>query len=477
MPRTARYPHLEKQGRVWYARLDIPRDLQHHFADDQHPNGRRVLSKATGQIDAASAYEIAKPIVAGWKAHFAELRAGGKTATQLRAEHLARRYAKARRLDPAEADYMKLIEVFDFAASELVGASARAWHERLVAFGLDPARALRSMSGGDHALEQVETITEHRTPFLAQLAGYRADVASRLDAKTVYEYGQGLQHFAAMYPGLTIEGFARQHVQGFINHRMMVQGKDRKTIAKLVSGLRSYWGYLCSLDESLRQRRPFADLIWHKPKARRLRPSDPDFRIDQDDDGPRFALDIVPQLWAEAHRRRQFDLRDVIIIAAYTGGRREAITSLHRKTVFLDEPIPFLVFHDDKTEAGRRRLPVHPAIVPILRHRQENPAEDGYFFAGGKNKIGDKRSPRLARPFRAILNDLEIPAGYGFHSFRRTFVDRLASANISELHAARLVGHAIRTLTYGLYASNRLPLDRALRIMVECINYPATPEF
>ncbi|HVB68743.1 MAG TPA: DUF6538 domain-containing protein [Acetobacteraceae bacterium] len=93
MPRSARYPLMEKQGRVWYARIDVPRALRHHFADEEHPNGRRVLSKSTGEQDAANAHELAKPIIDGWKARFAELRSGGKTASQVRAEQLARKYA------------------------------------------------------------------------------------------------------------------------------------------------------------------------------------------------------------------------------------------------------------------------------------------------------------------------------------------------------------------------------------------------
>jgi integrase len=476
MSRSARYPHMEKQGRVWYVRLDVPRDLRHHFADEQHPNGRRILSKTTGETRAAAAHEIARPIIDGWKARFAELRAGGKTATQMKAERLATRYAKAQKLDPTEAEYIKLIEVFDFAARELVGVSARAWHERLAAFSLAPAMALRSMAGGDKAMEQVESITGNRTPFLAKISEHQSAIANALDGKTSYEYGQDIRHLAAMFPGLTIEAFSRQHVQDFINRRMLDQGRARATVDKQVSGIRNYWTYLCQLDETRRERRPFVDLIWPTPKSKRRKPTDPDFHI-EDDDGPRFEPAFVPRLWDEAHHRKQFDLRDVIIIAAFTGGRREAITSLHRKTVFLDDPIPYLVFHDDKTEAGRRRLPIHPAIESILRHRYQNPMEDGYLFRGGKNKIGDKRSPRLARPFRELLNDMQIPPGYGFHSFRRTFVDLLATANISELHAAKLVGHSIRTLTYGLYASNRLPLDHAQRIMVECINYPKFPEF
>jgi integrase len=468
---------MEKQGRVWHARLDVPRDLRHHFADDEHPDGRRILSKSTGETKAEKAHGIARPVIDGWKARFADLRSGGKSAAQVKAEHLARRYAKAKKLDPTEAEYIKLVEVFDFAARELMGISVRVWHERLAAFDLDPAKALNSLPGGDDALERVAAITGTRTPFLAKIAEHQAAIANALDGKTIYEYGQDAAHFAAMFPGLTIEALSRQHVQDFINHRMISQGRARATVTKQVSGIRSYWTYLCSQTEELRDRRPFADLIWPTPKSGRRKPTDPDFQIGEDDDGPRFDPGFVPRLWVEAHRREQLDLRDVIIIAAFTGGRREAIASLHRKTVFLDDPIPYLVFHDDKTEAGRRRLPIHPASMPILRDRYENATEDGYLFRGGKNKIGDKRSPRLARPFREILNDLDVPPGFGFHSFRRTFVDLLATANISELHAAKLVGHSIRTLTYGLYASNRLPLDHAYRIMVGCINYPTIPLF
>ncbi|MGO9998503.1 MAG: hypothetical protein ACLPKW_12270 [Acetobacteraceae bacterium] len=304
MPRIARYPHMEKQGRVWHARLDVPRDLSHHFADEQHPNGRRILSKSTGRTAVTPAYEIAKPIIDGWKAQFVSLRREGKTATQMRAEQLAKKYATARKLDQTEAEYIRLVEVFDFAARELVGVSARVWHEHLATSHLDPAEALRSLPRGDDALEQVEIITGTRTPFLTKIDEYRAAVANALDGKTAYEYEQDIRHFAAMFPGLTIEGFVRQYVQDFIKRRMIDHGKARATVAKQVSGIRSYWNYLVSLDELLRERQPFADLIWPTPKSAHRKPTDPDFHID-DDDGPRFDPALVPCLWNEAHRREQ----------------------------------------------------------------------------------------------------------------------------------------------------------------------------
>jgi len=71
-------------------------DPRHHFTDDRHPGGRRILSKSTDETSAAKAHEVAKPVI-----------------------------------DVTEAEYIRLIEVCDFAARELVDVSARAWHERL----------------------------------------------------------------------------------------------------------------------------------------------------------------------------------------------------------------------------------------------------------------------------------------------------------------------------------------------------------
>ena len=138
MPRIARYPHMEKQGRVWYARLDVPRDL----ATTSLTNSTRTVAassrRAQARRQSPPAYDVAKPIIEDWKAQFVALRREGKTATQMRAEQLAKKYATARRLDPTEAEYIRLVEVFDFAARELVGVSARAWHERLATSHLDP---------------------------------------------------------------------------------------------------------------------------------------------------------------------------------------------------------------------------------------------------------------------------------------------------------------------------------------------------
>jgi hypothetical protein len=56
--------------------------------------------------------------------------------------------------------------------------------------------------------------------------------------------------------------------QDFVNERMVAQGKAKATVSKQVSGIRGYWDHLRSLDESLRERWPFADLIQAQCSAR-----------------------------------------------------------------------------------------------------------------------------------------------------------------------------------------------------------------
>ena len=130
------------------------------------------------------------------------------------------------------------------------------------------AQALLSLPNGDGALEQVEAIAGHRTPFLSMIAEYRTAVADTLDRPST-----------------------------------------SRSAASAATGLLG--------DRPRREQDPFADLIWPKPGATRLKVTDPDFNADDDDDSPRFDPAFVPRLWEEAHHREDQDLRDVIVIAAF----------------------------------------------------------------------------------------------------------------------------------------------------------------
>lgn len=247
------------------------------------------------------------------------------------------------------------------------------------------------------------------------------------------------------------------------------------TIKKQVSALRSYWDWLVSKDTTLRSREPFEDIAWPKTVRVRLEPTHADF-VTSDDDGkgPRFTPEQACALWEAANAKGNIGLRDACVIAAYTGIRRESTSTLHRKTVDLDAPTPHIHL-DDKSEAGKRVVPVLATLLPILKRRLANQTPDGYLFHGGKNLIGS-RGARLTNPMRDLLTAHGFGKGYGFHSFRRTMIDMLHQDSVKESHAAKLVGHEIQTMTYGVYAG-RLPMEQSLDILVSALRYPRPAAF
>jgi integrase len=456
MARSPAYPFIVRKASIWHARLDIPADVRPAFG------GKRVLSRSTKLTNADRAFDKAKPWIEGWKAEIDAARSGDQP---LRAADITRRFlAEAGR----SGDHTLIDLVSGFVAKVQYGLSESEWQDALVTHDLDPAQALKSL-GGQSAVEAVKALTRVRTPFAARVDEFRTAHEGVLVQKTLYEYCIDIEKFAAAQ-AIQIETFERKDVQAFIDTRCGA-GLSAKTVKKQLSAVRTYWTWLSRNDDALKARNPFDRIEWPKPKRKRLDPADPAFVLDEDD-GPRFTPEQVCRLWEAA---ADPDLRDAIAIAAYTGGRREGVFSLHVNTVLLDAAIPHLHLFE-KTEAGKRRVPIHPDIVAIIRRLLRNPQPDGYLFRGTENQIGS-RSSRLGNPMARLLDELgfEKP-GFGFHSIRRAFVDFLQQASVSELHAAKIVGHAVKTITYGLYAG-RLPLDIAYRIMVETVKYPRIPRF
>ncbi len=197
-----------------------------------------------------------------------------------------------------------------------------------------------------------------------------------------YEYRLDIERIGA---GLSVESFACKDVQEFIDKR--AKQVSTLTIKKQVSALRSYWEWLVCNDVTLRSRKPFDDIAWPKAVRVRLEPTHAGFVTSDDDEkGPRFTPEQACALWGAADALGNIDLRDAFVIAAYTGVRRETIVTLHFKTVDLDAPTPHIHL-DDESEAGKRIVPVHPVLLPILKRRLANQTWDGCLFPGGKTLL------------------------------------------------------------------------------------------
>jgi integrase len=141
------------------------------------------------------------------------------------------------------------------------------------------------------------------------------------------------------------------------------------------------------------------------------------------------------------------ELANLIILGAHTGCRIEELCSLKLDKVKSDR----FVIEDAKTQAGWREIPIHRDISQLVVGLALK-SSDGYLISGLTfNKYGD-RSNAIGKRF----GRLKLGLGYGpdhvFHSLRKGLARQLENNGVAENISARLLGHEITTMTYGLYS-------------------------
>jgi integrase len=95
---------------------------------------------------------------------------------------------------------------------------------------------------------------------------------------------------------------------------------------------------------------------------------------------------------------------------------------------------------------------------------------DGYVLSGlTENKYQD-RSNAVGKRFGRLKTRLGFGGSHVFHSIRKTVTTQLDAAGIPEAVSARIVGHDIPTLTYGVY-SGGAPFE-VKRDAIMVLSYP-----
>jgi len=172
----------------------------------------------------------------------------------------------------------------------------------------------------------------------------------------------------------------------------------------------------------------------------------------------------------------------VALIAAYSGARLEEIAQLAaadvREVQANGATVWCLDIHNGgnnalKNKASARLVPVHSELVRagLLDYVRALP-KDGLLFPGliRRASKGGKIGARLGELFRKKLEALGIKRdGICFHSFRHTVAGKLEQASVSQTDAARVLGHAIAGMSYGVYSSG--PGLKRLAGIVEEIHY------
>ena len=171
-----------------------------------------------------------------------------------------------------------------------------------------------------------------------------------------------------------------------------------------------------------------------------------------------------------------------MLIGAYTGARLEEISQLAVRDIRDERAngamITVIDIHNGgsnklKSESAARLVPVHSELVRagLLDYVKALP-QNGPLFRGLKRRAskGGKIGARLGELFRKRLEALGMKRErLCFHSFRHTVAQRLEQAAVSQTDAARVLGHTVAGMSYGVYSTG--PGLKRLAAVVEAITY------
>ncbi|BAL96174.1 tyrosine-type recombinase/integrase [Rubrivivax gelatinosus] len=422
--------HIELCRNVWFATLKVPADLRPQL-------GRTKFKQTLQTTDRRRAVELAKPVVALWKAQLRQLQGepGAVKTEALRWRATLEELKKAGDHDTAEAMEMLVTDKAEEVEQEKGTAEAQAFAS--LALGYSTPSTL-------HYDAWVASI-QYLVPKARDQ--YKADVRRLVDRFDTLE---------AMTPG----ALAQWAEQLKANPKAPVSPGSLK---RMVSCWRSYWRYLQAdkVKAVPKGVDPFAEIELPSKKAKGKRA-----QREQQDHWLPFDPAAVPKLAQAAKDKGDDKLADLIALGAYTGARIEELCSLKWRDVKADS---FSIV-DSKTHAGLREVPLHPALQPLMKALKEE-ATDDYVIGGLTFNKYDDRSNAIGKRFGRLKAAMGHGPLFVFHSLRKTLVTLLEDAGVSENLAADIVGHEKPRITYGLYSGGATLKTKAEAI--RRVRYPA----
>ena len=124
---------------------------------------------------------------------------------------------------------------------------------------------------------------------------------------------------------------------------------------------------------------------------------------------------------------------DIPLILLYTGCRISELLDVETENVNLKEK--YFDIKKSKTEAGRRRVPIHDKIIPLISARYDE--SNKYLIMQGGKKL------TYANYFTTYWH----LHPHTIHETRHTFITALTKTGADELTIKRIVGHANKDIT------------------------------
>lgn len=248
----------------------------------------------------------------------------------------------------------------------------------------------------------------------------------------------------------TIESVTKRQAGRYVSSSLVPSGREAKTLASIVSSLRSYWTFLAR-----------KGLVGDDTKNPWDGQAPPKARQKGTGEDPERAFTDA-ELTLLLGGKTDEELADLMPFAALSGMRIEEI---YRLTVKDCEEGWFNI-RKAKTKAGVRRVPIHPRLAPIVARRSKDKGPRGFLFhEAGDIKEGRERSMAASKRFghyRKRCKVDEMEAGrrrslVNFHSFRRWFITAASRADQPERIVQQVVGHKAQGMTMGVYFGGDLP--------------------
>ncbi|WP_417255539.1 tyrosine-type recombinase/integrase [Celeribacter halophilus] len=405
--------YLEMRRRRWYAVLDVPKDVR-----DVLGKRRFVQSLKTDSLKVA---EIRKgAVISEWKKIIELARRGDGSFERRLAEWRGlMEHHKREGMTTSEIEDLSLdvsIALYDDEA-EIVDVHAVAFGKKVL-------------------------LSEHIDAFILS----KKDLAP----KSLDTMRSDLLRFAEKFR--FSDEVDRRSIIAWIEEDLAEGlGLAPRTCGRLVSNCRGYWKYLRDR-KGLDQPMPFEDVL---PKQSATKRSTSRQRLPFEKPHLSRLLAYLPEADKQLH--------DLIFLGAYTGARIEELCSMQLSSV----SDTTLSIRDAKTASGNRDVPIHPKISHIVK-RLRAESKDGYLLSGlSKNKYDD-RSNAIGKRFGRLKKKAGFDGRFVFHSFRKGVATQLEVAGIPEIISARLLGHDVPTMTYGLYSggnTNHSALLEALSVV------------
>lgn len=389
----ARY--LQKRRRRWYAVMEIPSDLKKVFGKP-----RFVQSLQTESLSEAE--RRVHSVVAKWKKLIHLKRSGKPIGDAVKAMELQQAEMRAEGYSDGEIKAHQEDLAYEFQDDELLTAT-KVVHGEWV------------------------RLDRHIDDYLDTL---------EVTDKTEDMQRSDLKRFAAKFE--LPEDATRKSVADWVMTDLMGEKKlSHKTCRRIISACRGYWRWLQD-NQGVEGAAPFDGVV---PQARRKTSKQ---AVSERRKG--FGRGDYQKL-LEGAQRGDEALSALIRLAAYTGCRIEELCSLKLEQI-TDQAIEI---RDAKTEAGWRTVPIHNHIADLVAELADA-SDDGFLLSGlSFNKYGD-RSNAIGKRFGRLKKSLGYGPDYVFHSFRKGVATQLESAGVPENISARLLGHDLKTMSYGLYS-------------------------